>query len=166
MTPLYQNSRVKVLRTLQVVLWSGALGLVGWLCAAMQAGSPDAGLALALLAPVFSLFIFGYEYYLTSYVVSLADTPAGLRIETLSSLTSRTRTVDWRDVTLGQERHDWFLALDAPSVDNRYMLLRLPGRTLPLIVDTTKERPDMKRLNNRLASGKADRWPSSGGAHP
>ncbi|WP_291197588.1 hypothetical protein [Hyphomonas sp.] len=150
MTTIYQNTRVIRVRSLQVILWVFALGLALWLYMQMEAGIPDSGLLLSIFAPVFGLFVLGFEYYLRSYVVSLAETPGGLKLDTLSMFTRQSRVVDWQDVKLGGEHHDLLITGASPSVDNQYTLLHLTARRLPLIVDTTNDPLDVQTLRRRI----------------
>ena len=150
MTTIYQNTRVIRVRSLQAIVWFFTLGLIVWLYIQMKAGIPDSGLLLTIFAPVFGLFVLGFEYYLRSYVVSLAETPGGLKLETLSTFTRQSRIVDWQDVTLGGEHHDLLITGASPSVDNQYTLLHLTARRLPLIVDTTNDPLDVRALRRRI----------------
>lgn len=154
MTTIYQNTRVIRVRSLQAILWVFTLGLIAWLYIQMKAGIPDSGLLLTIFAPVFGLFVLGFEYYLRCYVVSLAETPGGLKLETLSTFTRQARIVDWQDVKLGGEYRDRLVTGASPSVDNQYMLLRLTARRLPLIVDTTNDPLDVRTLRRRIRPGR------------
>lgn len=150
MTTIYQNTRVIRVRSLQVILWVFTLGLIAWLYIQMKAGIPDSGLLLAIFAPVFGLFVLGYEYYLRSYVVGLAETPHELKLETLSTFTRQSRIVGWQDVRVGRDHHDLLVTGASPSVDNQYTLLHLSARRLPLIVDTTSDALDVRTLRRRI----------------
>src|SRR3990167_582597 len=152
MTILYQNSRRLRVRSLQMVLWTLAVGLIGWQLAEQKAGTPDAGLLLAIFTPLFALLILGIEIYIRGYVINLTETPAGLEIITLSTLGRRSKLIDWKDVEIGRELHDLFVSGAVPTVDNRARLLHLSGRRLPLIVDTTRDGLDIRTLKKRCRS--------------
>lgn len=146
MKVLYQNTRSGRVRFLQIALWAWALGLPALLLPQVQAGSRDDAILVAVLTPILVVSALGMELYLRCYVVRLVELAEGLQIDTLSTFGHASRLVRWQDVNAGQDLHDRFIWGPAPSVDNTATLLRLAGRRLPLIIDTTKDAANLAKL--------------------
>lgn len=149
---LYQNTRALRVRFLQIMLWAWALGVPALLYGQIEAGVEDTGVLMAILTPTLLLFALGMEIYLRCYVVRLVDMPEGLTVDTLSTFGRWSRLVPWKDVQVGRDLHDRFIGGAAPSVNNTSTLLRLAGRRLPLIVDTTQDAVDLPNLRRRISS--------------
>jgi hypothetical protein len=150
---IYQNTRFRRVRFLQIMLWVWALAIPALLFGQVQAGSKDDGILMTILTPILVLFALGMELYLRCYVVRLAELPEGLKVETLSTFGRQSRLVPWKNVRVGRDLHERFIGGTAPSVNNSSTLLSLANRRLPLIIDTTKDRVDLSALRRKRKPG-------------
>jgi hypothetical protein len=132
---IYNNPRAWRVRVAQAAVWVfGAL--IVWLAffANGPVGSQGEQIFVWVMGALAALLMAATEFYLRAYVV-IMRLDGGLRITTLSFFGERELTVDPASVSVGAERHDFFVGRQI--VSNFWMPLRVPGEALPLIVDTT-----------------------------
>lgn len=149
MKVIYQNTRARRVRFLQIALWAWAFAVPALLYGHVQAGSRDDAILMAILTPILVIVALSMEVYLRCYVVRLVDQADGLKVDTLSTFGRASRLVPWPEVRLGRDLHDKFIGGPAPSVDNTSTLLGIYGRRLPLIVDTTEDSANLSKLRRR-----------------
>jgi hypothetical protein len=138
---VYRNKRFRRVRFLQVAFWGATAALVALTGAAGDDERRGARIAAALaIAAVPALCALGIEVYMRCYVTALRRSADAVEIETLSTFGRTTRRYPAAQVTGGPARRSDPLLSAATTgfaLDNSWSTVRVAGRRLPFIVDTT-----------------------------
>ncbi|MCA0318279.1 MAG: hypothetical protein LCH88_09435 [Proteobacteria bacterium] len=141
---IYRNTRLWRLRFLQLVFWGPAV-FFAWLAWATRIDDPTNNhVASLVLSPVSALFAVMIEIYIRQYATAVWRTKDAMRIESMSTFGRIVQTFPMANVTFGRERRSNPYATRAATgfwLDNSYSTIRVHGRRLPFILDTTAERP-------------------------
>lgn len=133
---IYSNPRAWRARIAQAAISLLAAGMV-WLFVSEDHAAMTSGDRIAVwFGLIFGVACFlAFEVYLRRYVVEMKRDGDALAITTLA--TAHRRTVRIRDGSLGRERGDRSNLVGAPSVNNMWIPLRVPGMWPPFILDAT-----------------------------
>ena len=135
---IFRSRRAWRVRIAQIAVWATAVGLPLALATTPSAPPTSADwIVLALGLSLLAAFVVGMEIYLRLYVLELRRIEGGLEAATLATLHHRrVRFEGGAGADLGEERREkgWYGGV---SFDNQSSFLRVPGRKLPFILDTT-----------------------------
>lgn len=133
---IYFNPRVWRVRIAQAAVSLLAAGMV-WLFVSEDHAAMTSGDRIAVwFGLIFGLACFlGFEVYLRRYVVEVKRDGDALAITTLATVHHRTMRI--RDGSLGREQNDRSSLIGAPTVNNNWIPLRVPGVWPPFLIDVT-----------------------------
>lgn len=130
--PLYKSRRAWRVRVVQGVIWLGVASATGFLITGWRENESDRA---ALIVLALALFVAAalFEVYLRRYVIHIARVGKTIELTTLTSFRSRTisapRTVlDQRSAEYVDDTHGRY---------SSWRLIKIDGRMLPFILDTT-----------------------------
>lgn len=133
---VYRNPRAWRVRVAQAAIAAFAATAVWLFISEDHAGMATADRIAVWFGLLFGLACFlAFEVYLRRYVLRIEREARGLAITTLATVHHARLVI--RDGSLGRERNDRSSFIGAPTVNNSWIPLNLPGRWPPFIIDVT-----------------------------